>query len=424
MMSTSKPTVYSHPLSESTREAKQSRHIHPAVTAAATIPQAALTLRPSILRPPVPSAERLFAWKGIHTPPPSSIHHPLIVQLASDATRAALKDSTAESYGAGLRKFHIFCDIFSIPEGTRLPASFDILHSFVLWATANPNDATHPETAAAARGVPLEPVSVQTASNYLAAVRAWHVAQGWPPPLSDHDRERIDTSLRGVANIQRRVRAPRPPVTIPMLAGLKASLNLDDPFEACLWAIASCAFWGLMRFGEATVRSRASYDPSRHLSRSHAIFSHDESGKEYLRLDLREAKTAKPGEVQHIFLVPQLALCPLEATRNLARVVPAGCDDPLFSWRDRKGDIRPMTRDAALRTLNGRLLGLGYGTTFGHSFRIGGASFLLAQGTSPEVVRMMGRWRSLAYELYVRAFERVVSHHTAHIAFSFPPPAP
>ena len=80
-----------------------------------------------------------------------------------------------------------------------------------------------------------------------------------------------------------------------------------------------------------------------------------------------------------------------------------------------------MTRDAALRTLNGRLLNLGFGTTFGHSFRIGGASFLLAQGAIPEVVRMMGRWRSLAYELYVRAFERVVSHHTANIAFSFPP---
>ena len=80
-----------------------------------------------------------------------------------------------------------------------------------------------------------------------------------------------------------------------------------------------------------------------------------------------------------------------------------------------------MTRDAALAFLNNRLARAGYGTTFGHSFRIGGASFLLAQGVSPEVVRLMGRWRSLAYEVYIRAFEQVVSHHTAHTAFSFPP---
>jgi hypothetical protein len=43
----------------------------------------------------------------------------------------------------------------------------------------------------------------------------------------------------------------------------------------------------------------------------------------------------------------------------------------------------------------------GWGTAFGHSFRIGGASFFLVQGVNPEIVCLAGRWKSLAYEAYI-----------------------
>ncbi|KIJ42976.1 hypothetical protein M422DRAFT_170431, partial [Sphaerobolus stellatus SS14] len=51
----------------------------------------------------------------------------------------------------------------------------------------------------------------------------------------------------------------------------------------------------------------------------------------------------------------------------------------------------------------------GWGTTFGHSFRIGGASYYLAQKVNPEIIRIAGRWRSMAYETYIRAFEQTAS---------------
>ncbi|KAH9910753.1 uncharacterized protein BXZ73DRAFT_5889, partial [Epithele typhae] len=175
--------------------------------------------------------------------------------------------------------------------------------------------------------------------------------------------------------------------------------------DACLWAIAACSFWGLMRFGESTVKSRSAFDPNKHLTRARAHFKTDALGAEYLRLDLPSAKTAKPGEVQHVFLVPQSSLCPLAAVRNLMTVMPALDDDPLFCWRDLKtGAIRPMTRSAALRSINERLATSSSGRAFGHSFRIGGASHYLAKGTPPDVVQMMGCWRSLAYQVYVRSF--------------------
>ncbi|KII82965.1 hypothetical protein PLICRDRAFT_65282, partial [Plicaturopsis crispa FD-325 SS-3] len=53
-------------------------------------------------------------------------------------------------------------------------------------------------------------------------------------------------------------------------------------------------------------------------------------------------------------------------------------------------------------------------------FRIGGASFYLAQGVTPDIVRLAGRWRSLAFEAYIRAFEQVASRHLVN--FTSPRP--
>ncbi|KAH8092567.1 hypothetical protein BXZ70DRAFT_897984, partial [Cristinia sonorae] len=85
----------------------------------------------------------------------------------------------------------------------------------------------------------------------------------------------------------------------------------------------------------------------------------------------------------------------------------------LFSWRDRHGNICPLVRDAALARINSIYESHNIGTAFGHSFRIGGASFYLAQKVDPEIVRISGRWKSLAYQTYIRAFEQISSRHLA-----------
>lgn len=365
-----------------------------------------LQLRPSTLRPDCPANQRIFRWIGVNTPPPSTISNPLIHFLSHFAASNSLKD--AASSGSGIRKFHLFCDIFTIPEADRLPASFALLHSFTLWAVTDPSSVP-PDLAASAA---FEPVAIDTVKGYLAGVRAWHFAQGWPDPLSDRDHERINFSLRGLGRaFGPRKRPIRPPITLAMLRALRVTLNLADPFDACIWAMATAAYWGMMRFGEVSVKSRAAFNPNKHLRRRDAFFGTDLDGKDYLRLDLQDAKTAKPGEIQNVFLTGDGELGPLQALRNLAQVVPAGPNDPMFSWRDRNGTIRPMVKDAALDRINSILSAWGWGTAFGHSFRIGGASYYLAQKVDPEIVRLAGRWKSLAYEAYIRAFEQVASRH-------------
>jgi hypothetical protein len=372
----------------------------------------ALKLKPSPLRPDCRANQRIFLWRGVHTPPPSTIDHPVIQRLSDIASAASLQDS--EAYGAGLRKFHIFCDIFNIPERARLPTSFPVIHSFALWAAADPD----PADPAFADGTIFEPVAEKTVRTYLAAIRAWHIAQHWPPPLSDDDHAAINWSLRGLRNIQgeKRKCPPRPPVTPRMLMALRNTLDLTDSFDACIWAAATCAFFGLMRFGELSVRSQAAFSPQLHLAREHALFDHDKAGSARVKLLLPRAKTSEPGKPQEIVIVDQSGpLSPIEALRNHAAVNPASARDPLFSWYDRKGQIRPLTRKPAIDRINSILAAWGWGTSFGHSFRIGGASFLLAQGVSPEIVRLQGRWRSLAYETYIRAFEEIASQHISNL---------
>ncbi|KAJ3766006.1 hypothetical protein FB446DRAFT_654421 [Lentinula raphanica] len=175
--------------------------------------------------------------------------------------------------------------------------------------------------------------------------------------------------------------------------------------------MATAAFWGMMRFGEVAVKSRGCFETDKHLRRVDAVFDRDLDGVEFIKLELRHAKTAKPGEIQSIFLTGDSELSPIRALRNLAKVVPAGASDPLFSWRDKDKNIRPMTKAKALARINEILQAHGWGTTFGHSFRIGGASYYLAQKIDPEIVRLAGRWKSMAYETYIRAFEQIASRH-------------
>ncbi|KXN80668.1 hypothetical protein AN958_08626 [Leucoagaricus sp. SymC.cos] len=229
---------------------------------------------------------------------------------------------------------------------------------------------------------------------------------------------RIDWSLRGLERaMPTRKRPLRPPVTIEILHNLRRALDLSNPFDACLWAMATCAFWGLMRFGEVSAPTSHNFDGSRHLKRWDATIKSDHSGVPYMKLALPSAKTARPGEIQEVFIAAQeKELCAIEAVSNLAAIVPAGRDDPLFSWRDQFGRIRPMAKQAVLRKINSISQAAGLGTSFGHSFRIGAASYFLAKKVDPEIVRLAGRWKSLAYETYIRSFELVVNQHIGNLS--------
>ena len=118
-----------------------------------------LRLRTSPFRPDCQASEQVFCWTGPNTSPPATINNPLIQFLVRVASCASLSDPT--SYGSGLHKFHVFCDAFHIPEEDRLPVSFEVLHSFAVWAASDPDILGGDLW----RLGEFEPVSVQTVTG-------------------------------------------------------------------------------------------------------------------------------------------------------------------------------------------------------------------------------------------------------------------
>jgi hypothetical protein len=108
----------------------------------------------------------------------------------------------------------------------------------------------------------------------------------------------------------------------------------------------------MLRIGEATVKSRGDFKPSKCLTCRNLTGGVDLDKHPYLWLDLPSAKTARPGEQQSVWLVPQGDLCAISAHRNLAEVVPARADDPLFSWRDSGNAVRPMAKPRFMEQVN------------------------------------------------------------------------
>ena len=104
-------------------------------------------------------------------------------------------------------------------------------------------------------------------------------------------------------------------------------------------------------------------------------------------------------------------------------MTPTSPSDPLFSWRDTAGGLHSLTRKSTLPRIDNIGQAHGWETTaFGHLFCIGGggggggaASFYLAHNIDPEIVRLAGRWKSLAYETHIRASEQVASRRLAHL---------
>lgn len=148
---------------------------------------------PSPLHPDYhPGSEGMSRVQGLNV---SVLPHPTLQALAALAAEGALRD--VPNYDAGLRQFHLFCDICEVDKTKRLPAYFELLRSFAFWAAAPPELV--PAQLADKKKL-FGTIPVETVREYLGAVEAWHLVHGWPHPLSKDQKQLINWSLKGVAS--------------------------------------------------------------------------------------------------------------------------------------------------------------------------------------------------------------------------------
>ena len=134
------------------------------------------------------------------------------------------------------------------------------------------------------------------------------------------------------------------------------------------------------------------------------------------KIHLRTSKTDQYGQGVNIYLGRTGSdLCPVSAL--LAYLAARGNEPgPLFKLRDG----RFLTKDLFITRVRSALSVLGYDKSSyaGHSFRIGAATTAAERGIEDSVIKMLGRWESSAYQLYVRASQQVLSSISRRLVMS------
>ena len=176
-----------------------------------------------------------------------------------------------------------------------------------------------------------------------------------------------------------------------------------------------CLF-GFLRCSEFTVPSVHDYDPSAHLSfKDLSIDSRDSPS--VIQLHIKQSKTDPFRKGVRLFLGKTgTDVCPLKAILPYL-VVRGTKPGPLFLT----ADGLPLTRQKFHNCLSTLLKNIGlsasqYNT---HSFRIGAATSAKDAGISDTHIQMLGRWRSSAYQQYIRTspsrlakLTSALAHHT------------
>lgn len=158
-------------------------------------------------------------------------------------------------------------------------------------------------------------------------------------------------------------------------------------------------FFGFLRSGEITIPSDSSYDEGTHLNYTDVAVDRLHCPR-VLKVRLKASKT-DPFRVGVDVFVGKTGnqLCPVTAV--LSYMVARGPGDgPFFRFENGK----PLTRSRFVIKIKEALTIAGLDCTAysGHSFRSGAATTAAAQGFSDATIKMLGRWKSSAYQLYIK----------------------
>ncbi|KAG2143567.1 uncharacterized protein EDB93DRAFT_1251982 [Suillus bovinus] len=204
----------------------------------------------STLRPHILACDRVHIWSAPHS---TSFHSSVLSHLPFDdvlklldVMLISIEVKTHENYGAGLLRFHQYCDSRRIPEQLRMLAPDHLLASFIAsWAGK---------------------VTSSTVHNWLARIHFWHNLHSAPW----HGRVLLCTVTSSLAKVvlPSSKRPCRPPVTLEHMHTLVRLLDLSNAFDAAVLAVASTTFWSCCRLGQLLIDSANSFDFTCHAPRN------------------------------------------------------------------------------------------------------------------------------------------------------------
>ncbi len=248
-----------------------------------------------------------------------------------------------------------------------------------------------------------EGLSVSTIESYLAALRHFRVVSDPDCPFPSLHSPYMKILLRGIKRIQAQPTSARVrlPITASLMRRIKAQLSLRPTsfLKVLIWAACSVGFFGFLRAGEFLIPDGVQFDPSRHLSLADIVLDTSAPRWRFL-VTIKASKTDQYFQGAQVVLgATEADLCPVAALLDYLSSR-GDSPGPLFVFSDGSPLHRSRFVQEVQRALSASgLTGLNFNS---HSFRIGAATSAGAAGVPESTIKVLGRWKSLAYQQYIR----------------------
>ena len=293
--------------------------------------------------------------------------------------------STRKAYNSAQKRYLTFCQRFNLPP---TPTSETILCRFAAFLAD-------------------QKLRASSIKCYLSGVRQLHLVGGLGDP-NISKMAKLEQVLKGIKRQQAEEVGPRTqrlPITPELLMAIKGAWEKNlDLNKRMLWAAALLCFFGFLRSGEVCIPHDQAYDKGVHLSFSDIVIITPDNPQS-LQIRIKASKTDPFRQGVNVYVGrTHKALCPVSAMLAyliLAYLIRRGSGPgPLFRFQDGK----PLTRSRFVERIRQALTEVGIDPTpySGHSFRSGAATTAARQGIGDATIKMLGRWKSSAYQLYIK----------------------
>ena len=161
------------------------------------------------------------------------------------------------------------------------------------------------------------------------------------------------------------------------------------------------------------------FDPNCHLSVSDIALS-KESAPWFFVVNVKRSKTDQFGAGAEVILgATGSAVCPVAALLDILTVRGEN-PGPLFMAEGG----RPLRRSGFVQHVQAALAASGLPSLNfnGHSFRIGAATSASVAMVPESTIKVLGRWKSQAYQRYIRPTDVDLAHVSRQLASSFSTP--
>jgi hypothetical protein len=204
-----------------------------------------------------------------------------------------------------------------------------------------------------------------------------------------------EAATDSMGNDKKRLRLP---ITAPILHRIIDKIRNPDHDSINLKAALCVAFAGFLRSGEFTWDTTSGV----YLARHHVVFNSNNS----VTLTLPSSKTDPFHRGVSIILAgsPSSPICPVRSLRALFTRFPRNSSHPLFSRTS-----GPFNRQYLVEKIKEMLLRAAISTVgfSGHSLRKGAAVSAAANGLSRDEIKLLGRWKSDAVDVYINEVSEV-----------------